>query len=76
MTPRLRLYTEDDVSCSTMTPSTVSVRLAEILEPLLDAARFNRSFLRDFADDELQLPADLFEVLTAYKRVRLSARAA
>lgn len=81
MTNRLRLYTEDDLGCPTTTPVTVapkavSVRLSEILDPLVEAARSNRTFLNDFADDELQLPADLFEVLLAFKRVRVSARAA
>ncbi len=76
MTNRLRLYTEDDLGCPVTTPATVSVRLSEVLDSLVDAARSNRSFLNDFADDELQLPSDLYEVLTAFQRVRVSARAA
>lgn len=72
MSPRLRLYSEDGTSLATA-PSMVSVRLAEIIEPLMDAMRTNRAFMRDFAEDEVQLPADLFEILIAYRRVRVSA---
>jgi len=72
MSPRLRLFREDSV-CSTNSTSTVSVKLAEILDPLLKAAVDNRSFLRDFADDEIQISADLFDVLSCYQRIRLSA---
>lgn len=60
----------DDVVRSTHQPHTVSMRLGDFLRPLADAFYANRTFLSDFADDEVQLPADLMEVLAAYEHLR------
>lgn len=51
----------------------LSVRLGEILEPLTEALRANHGFLADFADDEIQLPADLIECLNAFEQIRRAA---
>ena len=72
MRPRLRLFTgEDDVSAVAEPP--VSVPLREITEILTDAARSNRAWLSDLADDEVQISADLYEVLCSYWHLRPSA---
>jgi len=77
MTPRLRLFTGEETESTTSrapsAPGQVSVRLSEILEPLADACRSNRVFLKDFAQDEIQLSADLYDVLMSYRRMRASA---
>lgn len=68
MNPRLRLFCEDDSGTTALAnDNLVAVRLSDILEPLLDAALGNRTFLRDFADDVLQIPTDLHDVLAAYR---------
>lgn len=69
MSPALRIYSEDD----TDQPEMITVPLGEILDPIINAAKTNRAFLADFADDELQIPADLYDVLMAFQRVRASA---
>lgn len=51
----------------------VSIRLGEILEPLSEAIRSNRTFLSDFAEDDVQLPADLVECLKAYAQMGRAA---
>lgn len=51
----------------------VSVRLADISRALLDAARRNRAWLDDFADEEIQVSPDLYEILAAYVRMRPGA---
>jgi hypothetical protein len=48
----------------------VAVPLGEILPMLIDAANTNRAWLQDFADDEVAISADLYEVLTAYQQLR------
>jgi hypothetical protein len=61
------------VDAASKSPSMVSVRLGDILEPLKDAIRSDRAFLSDFADDDVQLPADLIDCLKAYGDVRRAA---
>jgi len=51
----------------------VSIRLGDVIGILKDADRWDRTWLRDFKDDEIQIPADLYEVLTAYSHLRPSA---
>lgn len=72
MRPRLRLFTGDETSSAVADPM-VSVRLGEITQILSDAARWDRSWLDDLAEDEIQVSADLYEVLSSYWHLRPSA---
>ncbi|MEZ6068571.1 MAG: hypothetical protein R3B90_23310 [Planctomycetaceae bacterium] len=66
MRPALRLFTgELDDSIQFETPS-VSMTFGELFEIVSEATRYRRSWLKDFQDDEVQLPVDLYEVLSAY----------
>lgn len=47
----------------------VTVNAGEVFELLEDAVRSNRAWLADFADDTIEVPQDLYEVLIAYKRL-------
>ena len=49
------------------------VRLKQIVRALFDAVQTDRSWLSDFADDEVKISADLYEVLTLARRLRPSA---
>jgi hypothetical protein len=49
---------------------TVSLPLGEILPLLTDAVRSERTWLRDFADDEVTISTDLYEVILAYQHFR------
>lgn len=69
---RLRLFTGDD-SAAPVAEQPVNVRLADISRALLDASRRNRSWLDDFADEEVQVSPDLYEILAAYVRMRPGA---
>jgi len=72
MQTRLRLFTgEDDVA--TLTEPPMNVRLGEISEVLADAVLSRRTWLSDFADEEVQVSADLYEILSAYWHLRPSA---
>jgi hypothetical protein len=48
----------------------VTLPLAAVLPLLADAYRSQRTWLRDFEDDELTISADLYEVLLAYQHCR------
>ncbi len=48
----------------------VTMPLAEVLPLLADAHNAQRTWLGDFADDEVTVSADLYEVLLAYQFYR------
>ncbi|WP_437205439.1 hypothetical protein [Planctomicrobium sp. SH664] len=72
MRPRLRLFNgEDDLNCVETPTMTISFgELATIIE---EAGRLHRAWLRDFSHDDVQIPEDLYEVLTEYSRLRPGA---
>ena len=49
---------------------TVTVSLSEILPILADAVHSDRTWLRDFEDDEMTISSDLYEVILAYQHFR------
>jgi len=51
----------------------VVVKLAEILDPVIDAIDTDRAWLSDFREDEVAISKDLYEVLTAYRNIKRSA---
>ena len=48
----------------------VTVSLGEVLPLLADAVRNERTWLRDFEDDEITISTDLYEVILAYQHYR------
>ena len=73
MRPRLKLYCgDDDCDLATEAPR-VSMKVGELFQIVAEASRFQRSWLRDFEDDDIQVPEDLFEVLSAYWTLRPGA---
>ena len=48
----------------------VTLPLGEILPLLMDAARSRRAWVDDFADDDVTISTDLYEVLLAYQHFR------
>jgi hypothetical protein len=73
MRPRLRLFTGEDLDGSSATDTQVSVRFGEITRALADAVRWDRTWLRDFEDDEVSVSNDLYEVISSFTRLRPSA---
>jgi len=65
-------YGPEDDACTTLQHSqqTVSVPLGEIFPLLADAVRSQRTWLRDFEDDEITISTDLYEVILAYQHFR------
>lgn len=49
---------------------TVTVPAGEIFGLLADAVRSERTWLRDFADDDVTISTDLYEVILAYQHCR------
>ncbi len=72
----LRIYygpPDDAAGLSTETGQdreSVAVPLGEILPLLADAVRSERTWLRDFEDEEITISADLYEVILAYQHYR------
>jgi hypothetical protein len=48
----------------------ITVPLTDVLPLLADAVQSERTWLRDFADDEITISMDLYEVLLAYQHYR------
>lgn len=71
MRPRLRLYTGDQLDVVDVPQMTIS--FGELMNILDEASRAHRTWLRDFSDDGVQIPEDLYEVLTEYTRLRPGA---
>lgn len=72
MQPRLRLFAPDSAAESA-DPSRVAVPLQAILEPLRQALLADSTFLADFGDDEIELSADLYDVLMCFQRHQVRA---
>lgn len=75
--PHLRIYCgpHDNDATVGLTESrhaaeTVTVPLMEILPLLRDAVRSERTWLRDFEDDDITISMDLYEVILAYQHYR------
>lgn len=75
MTPRLRIYYGPE-DCNPVSPQdplaapvkeTVTLSVGELFPLLADAIRSERTWLRDFTDDEISISADLYEVILAYR---------
>lgn len=65
-------YGPEDEACVALghQQDTVSVPLGEIFPLLTDAVRSQRTWLRDFEEDEITISTDLYEVLLAYQHYR------
>ena len=48
----------------------VNVALVDIAPVIADAVASGRGWLTDFADETIQIDADLYEVLLAYQQMR------
>jgi len=49
---------------------TVTVPLGDVFPALIDALESGRTWPHDFADDEVTISSDLYEVLLAYRHYR------
>ncbi len=71
---RLRVYYGPEESAAG--PATIPLResvqltLGEVLPLLMEAARSRRAWVDDFANDEITISSDLYEVLLAYQHFR------
>ncbi len=71
----LRVYTEPDVEAVSvatlpMRDTGVRVSLGEVLPLLADAVASDRTWLKDFADEDITVSSDLYDVLQAYRHFR------
>jgi hypothetical protein len=73
MRHRLRLFTGEEADILPLPTQHLTVRLGDVTRALTDASRRNRTWLRDFEDDEIRVSADLYEIITAYMEMRPGA---
>ncbi len=77
MRPNLRVYhgPQEDTATAQAEPASharqsVTVPLVDVLPLLADAVQSERTWLRDFEDDEVTISMDLYEVILAYQHYR------
>ena len=72
MHPSLRLFAgeEDGIYVE---PPQVTMTLGEFCRILTEAQRADSTWLQDFADDDVTIPPDLHDVLSAYSSLREAA---
>jgi len=58
------------VTAAKQSKDEVTVALGEVLPLLADAVRNERTWLRDFEDDQITISTDLYEVILAYQHYR------
>ena len=73
MRPRLRVFQGEDDCGLALEPPRVSMKFSEFFHIVAEASRFKRTWLRNFQDDDVQVPEDLYEVLSAYWTLRPGA---
>lgn len=73
MRPRLRLFIGEDEPDTAVAEPDVCMKLGDFTRILADAIIWDRSWIADFADDDVRVPADLYEVLCTYAQIRPSA---
>jgi len=72
----LRVYHgPEEITYPTLGPQhgdkrSVTLSVRDVLPLLADAVRSERTWLRDFDDDEITISPDLYEVLLAYQHFR------
>lgn len=78
--PKLRVFYGDDagtpvsISAAPLPQAeTVTVPLADVFPLLAEASRSRRAWLSDFADDQITISQDLYEVIVAYQHYRRPA---
>ena len=71
MRPRLKIFTGEDEP--QYEEPQIKIRLGEFRQIMNDAARFDRTWLQDWDDDQIKVSADLYEILTACSNMRPGA---
>jgi hypothetical protein len=70
----LRVYYGPQDEFEALTPDqarpTVTLPLTDVLPLLADAVASERTWLQDFADDQVTISTDLYEVILAYQHYR------
>jgi len=69
---RLKMFL-GETSAEPQAATGITVTLGEISGNLAKAVNSRHTWLQDFAEDPIQIPHDLYDVLVAYRRLRKSA---
>ncbi len=64
---RFRIFTGSEGESAAAEPDRVTVPVGDIFPLLADALDDNRAWLDDFADEEITVSSDLYDVMMAYR---------
>jgi hypothetical protein len=75
MRSQLKIYRDPQIDGSHVADSApaaarLTLPMGDVLPLLADAVASNRTWLRDFSDDEITISTDLYEVLLSYQYFR------
>lgn len=69
MRARLKLYVDDDQQQQRSNEATASLSLEEFARVIADAVTWDRSWLQDFADEQIHVSQDLCELIRVYDEI-------
>ena len=73
MRPRLRLFIGEDEPETAVAEPEMTMKLGELTRVLSDAIIWDRTWVSDFADENVRVSSDLYEILSVYSQMRPSA---
>jgi len=73
MRPRLRLFIGEDEPETAVAEPEMTMKLGDLTRVLSDAIIWDRTWVSDFADENVRVSSDLYEILSVYSQMRPSA---
>jgi len=70
MRPRLKLFVEQDEKRQAVSADqTASMPVGEFARVIADAVAWDRTWLQDFADENVVISQDLYEIIRLYEEI-------
>ena len=73
MRPQLKIFSPEESILTEDHPAGVRVSIGQLTDFVATANRFQRQRLRDFAQDEVEIPENLYTILRAFAEMRPGA---
>lgn len=69
MRARLKLYVNDDQQQPESSEPSATMSLEDFARVISDAVTWDRSWLQDFADEQIHVSQDLYELIRVYDEI-------